>query len=80
MGTRSTQEVEVPNTDEDWQALNGQVVADLLNRRRELAEVHGFAKLAKTRYETKHANTRRALAMHSVGLTDEAKKVLTLPV
>lgn len=67
MGTRSTVEVVAPKDTGEWKKLTGEVAADLLNRRRDLPEVSGYAKLAKTVYETIHAETRRALAVKAIG-------------
>lgn len=66
-GSKSVNETIAPKNTAEWKALTGQVAADLLNRKRELHEVNGYAKLAKTVYETIHAETRRALASKAIG-------------
>jgi hypothetical protein len=66
-GTKSVDVTEAPTDTGEWKKLTGQIAADLLNRKRELAEVNCYAKLAKTVSETIHAETRRALAQNAIG-------------
>lgn len=77
MGTRTTVEVSAPTNTREWLKLTGEVAADLLNRRRELPEVHAFAKLALSASEQVHSETRRALTNKALG--QDIKEVGSVP-
>lgn len=69
-GSKSVDETVPPKDTQQWKSLCGQVAADLLNRKRDVNEARGFAKLATIVCDFVHAETRRALARKTLGHND----------